>query len=403
MKSKTRPIGSAKKFKIGVFGLLSLGVGIVLYFLQVFNSVAVPAGVLVSDSKLSNSAEINPVEFDVVPLVEGLQVPWSIAFTSPDRMIVTERPGRVRIVVSGKLQEAPLHTFDEVQSSGEEGLMGVAIDPDYSKNRFLYFAYAYGASDNLRVKVVRLTDTGSTLVGGVTLIENIPASTRHSGGRIAFGPDKKLYITTGDATNKALPQDLNSLGGKLLRMNSDGTIPLDNPYPNSFVYSYGHRNSQGIAWDYRTGALLSTEHGPSIVDGPAGGDEFNEIKKGANYGWPAVSHGRVLKGAENELLLFTPANAPSGMVFYTGTELPQFTNTFLFAGLLAGVIQVRTSTDLPVKYINYQKLAGVDVGRVRDITQGPDGKIYIASSNTDGRGTVRPGDDKIYVLKARAK
>jgi aldose sugar dehydrogenase len=391
-----------KKAALIAVAAFSVVAGFVMYYLQVFNAQSVPSGKLVRNYDYANSSQDNAIPFDVVPVAEGLKVPWGIAFTSSTRMLVTERPGRVRLVLDGTLQSDPLHVFDEVKTSGEEGLMGLAVDPDYATNKYLYFAYAYGDSKKLQTKIVRMTDIGNSLVGAVTLIDNIPASAYHCGGRIAFGPDKKLYVTTGDATNKDLPQDLNSLGGKLLRMNSDGSVPTDNPFPNSYIYSYGHRNSQGIAWDSRTGALLSTEHGPSLVDGPAGGDEFNEVKRGANYGWPKVSHGRVLEGAENELLLFTPAVAPGGLAFYTGKELPQFTNTFLFAGLLTkGIYQVRTSTDNPVRYINYQKVAGVDVGRVRDVVQGPDGYVYIASSNTDGRGNPSPNDDKIYVLKPR--
>jgi aldose sugar dehydrogenase len=385
--------------RIVLTALLFTFFGSALYLLQVFNVKDLDGNQLFSNNKVKNLEQVKSVDYEVKAVAEGLIVPWSIAFSSESRMIVTERPGRVRLVIDGKLQEKPLHVFDEVASQDEEGLMGVTIDPDYAKNKYLFFMYAYRKDNELKIKVVRMADTGESLVAPVTLIDNIACTQNHAGGRLAFGPDKKLYITTGDATNQALPLDLNSPNGKVLRMNNDGTIPNDNPFPNSLVWSYGHRNSQGLAWDTRNGALLSTEHGPSIFDGPTGGDELNEIKKGANYGWPTVSHGRKLAGAEQELIQFTPAVAPGGMLFYTGNEFPQFKNSILFAGLATrGIYQVNTTTTLPVQYINYQKIPNIDVGRIRDVVQSPDGKLYFLSSNTDYRGTPKPGDDKLYQL-----
>jgi aldose sugar dehydrogenase len=383
------------KFNLAITAtiVVSLLVGSVLYLLQTFNEISVP------NEKSITTSTTNAVAVELKAVAEGLVVPWSVGFTSENRILVTERPGRLRAIIDSKLQEKPLHVFEEVSSEAEEGLMGIAVDPEYAKNKYLFFMYAYKTDGKLKIKIVRYADNGDSLVAPIILLDNIDCTQNHAGGRLAFGPDKKLYITTGDATNTALPQNLNSPNGKVLRMNNDGSIPSDNPYPNSLVWSYGHRNSQGLAWDSRSGALLSTEHGPSIIDGPTGGDEFNEIKKGADYGWPEVSHGRIKKGAEQELLQFTPAIAPSGMTFYTGSEFPQLKDTFLFAGLAGqGIYQVKTTSTIPTKYTNYQKLSGIDVGRVRDIVQSPEGKLYLLTSNTDYRGTPKPRDDKMYQL-----
>ncbi|MGL4758852.1 MAG: PQQ-dependent sugar dehydrogenase [Patescibacteria group bacterium] len=373
--------------RLGLFGIIfaSILVGNVFYLLQTFNYRTIP---------ITPINQKDYVEVTTKVIAEGLRVPWSVGFTSENRLIVTERPGRVRQIVDNVMQEKPLHTFDEVKSESEEGLMGVAVDPEYTKNKYLYFMYAYSKDDGLKIKVVRMLDYGDRLENNIVLIDNIECTQNHAGGRIAFGPDKKLYITTGDALNTKLPQDLNSPNGKLLRLNNDGSIPEDNPFPNSPIWSYGHRNSQGIAWD-NNGRLLSTEHGPSFIDGPTGGDEINEITKGGNYGWPEVSHGRKSQGTINELFLMTPAIAPSGIVFYIGNQFPQLNNSYIFTGLAGqGLYQIKNNN-------NYQKIPGLNSGRIRDIVQSPEGKLYILTSNTDYRGTPQPGDDKILLLTSK--
>ena len=228
------------------------------------------------------------------------------------------------------------------------------------------------------------------------ILDKVEASSNHDGSRIKFGPDGKLYVTTGDATKKDLAQDLKSLNGKMLRLNSDGSVPLDNPTFGSAVYSYGHRNSQGFDWDPRTGKLWATEHGPSGFDGPGGGDEINLIKRGSNYGWPLVSHEKTMIGTEAPKLLFTPAAAPSGATFYTGDRLPQFKNNFFFGALRGeGVYRLVIEDE---KVVSFEKMAKIELGRIREIIEGPDGAIYFSTSNTDGRGRVRKGDDKIYKI-----
>jgi glucose/arabinose dehydrogenase len=338
------------------------------------------------------------VDYKIGTFTEGLVVPWSIVFTSAERALVTERNGNIRQVVNGKLLDEALIHFDEVEAEGEAGLMGMALHPNYSSNKYIYVCLAY-ESNGLKDKVERLVDNGSTITRDRVVIDNIPAAHFHAGCRVKFGPDGKLYVTIGDASARAQAQDEDSLAGKILRMNDDGTKPSDNPLGNE-VWSLGHRNPQGIAWN-KDGILYETEHGPSGFDGPGGGDEVNIIKKGANYGWPVVSHERHQDGMEDPKLVFTPAEAPSGATFYTGDVFPQFKNNFFFTALKGeGIFRVVIDDKNPEEIVSYEKL-NVDVGRVREILEGPDGLIYFATSNRDGRGNAREGDDRIYRLEPK--
>jgi aldose sugar dehydrogenase len=330
-------------------------------------------------------------------VTRGLYVPWSIVFTDSSRILLTERNGKLRIIQNGTLNEKPLHVFSEVSSRGEEGLMGLAIDPDYDSNSIIYVSYAYPGEGDLFVKVVRFKDNRDFLSDEKTIIDNIPAARFHAGCRIRFGPDGKLYITTGDATDGGRAQELDRLEGKILRLNPDGSVPADNPFAGSPVWSYGHRNPQGIDWFPGSEILYSTEHGPSGFDGPGGGDEVNVIFKGKNYGWPIVHHMEHKEGMEDPVLEFTPAVAPASGMFYKSGIIKEFKNNFLFGCLRGeGIIMVIVDEDDPAKVISFEKIKDVDFGRIREITEGPDGAIYFSTSNRDGRGDVRDGDDKIY-------
>jgi glucose/arabinose dehydrogenase len=333
---------------------------------------------------------------EVATFVGGLEVPWSMAFTSPERLLVTERPGRVRAVEKGRLLEKPLAVLPDVEASGESGLMGLALAPDYASSRELYLCYAYDAHGGPAVRVASFHDDGSGLSRKRVLIEGIPAARYHAGCRLRFGPDAKLYATTGDATNGRIAQDLASLGGKTLRLNPDGTIPTDNPFPGSPVFSYGHRNSQGLDWDPRSGLLVETEHGPSGFDGPGGGDEVNIVEAGKNYGWPVVHHRASREGMVSPVLEYTPAVAPSGASFSRGDLLPTFRGDFFFATLRGErLIRVRFDPADPRRVAETEELVRGVFGRLRDVVSGPDGALYVATSNRDGRGRPRPGDDRI--------
>jgi len=345
------------------------------------------------------------IAYAVAQAVGGLTVPWSLVFTSPTRWLVTERPGTIRVIMDGKLVASPLARFDQVTSLGESGALGMVMDPDYSKNKLLYACYTVSRGTVLTDRVVRFEDRGTAIGPLVNVIDQIPAAQNHAGCQLGFGPsDQKLYITTGDAMNPTSAQRVAALSGKILRINPDGSIPADNPFPGSPVWSLGHRNSQGLAWQPGTNQLFATEHGPSGTDGAPGGDEINRIIKGANYGWPVISHTQTDPRFITPLLVYTPAVAPSGATFYTSSVLPQFTGNLFFAALKGeGVYRVIFDKTDASKIATNEKLADVNIGRVRDVVQGPDGALYLLTSNRDGRGTPRAGDDGIYRLGPAAK
>ncbi len=352
----------------------------------------------VSSSSANDIRPFDAGKYTIERIVKGLNVPWSIVFTSPSRMLVTERGGSVRVIENGMLTGKPLHMFDEVSSASEEGLMGMALDPAYAVNRYIYLSLAYPKGSALFVKVIRMTDAGDRLADERTIIDGIPAAQNHAGSRLRFGPDGMLYVTTGDATDRPLAQRMDSLAGKILRLAPDGGIPPDNPFPGSPVYTLGHRNPQGIDWHPVTGALYSTEHGPSGFDGPGGGDELNRIVTGKNYGWPVVSHERTDPRFESPLKVWTPAQAPASGMFYSDDRMPELKHSFFFGALKGQGIWRIVFGDDGTSIALAEKLSIGDYGRIRDVAQGPDGAIYFTTSNRDGRGRPREGDDGVYRL-----
>lgn len=369
---------------IGIFVLSYLG------FLNKTNPPRLVDLPQIIENKVNTPTEVN---FKIEEVVNNLDVPWGIVFTSEDRALVTERDGRIRIIQDETLLEKPLYTFSDVSSKNEEGLMGIALSPNYSENKLFYVCYAYAKNGVLLDKIVKLKDNTTSAEVETIVLDNIPAAQFHAGCRTKFGPDGKLYVTTGDAGEKDNAQDINSLSGKILRLNEDGTIPTDNPYSN-YVYSLGHRNSQGIAWNF-AGDLYSTEHGPSLIDGPAGGDEINKIVKGKNYGWPLVSHEKSQKGLEDPLTIYTPAVAPASAMIYSGKMFPQFKEN-LFFGALRGEGLFRVLLDNEKGVLGSGKIEDVNFGRIRDVVEAPNGEIWFSTSNKDGRGNLNPNDDKIY-------
>lgn len=346
------------------------------------------------------SAPRADVAFKVETVIGNLEVPWSIVWAPDGRMFFTERSGRVRVYENGRLRGDPVFTVPDVEETGESGLMSLALHPQFSSNHLLYLSYAY-KGDQMRVKVVRYRESPTGFTEPKVIIDKIPAARFHAGCRIRFGPDAKLYITTGDATERGLAQRLDSLAGKTLRLNDDGTVPQDNPFVGQSgarpeIWSYGHRNAQGLDWQPGSNLMFQTEHGPSGFDGPGGGDEVNIVEKVKNYGWPVIHHRETRNGMEAPLLEYTPACAPASASFYRGSAFPQFRGN-LFFGCLQGKRIIRVVLD-GRREVSQENLLDQKYGRIRDVAEGPDGYLYFSTSNRDGRGSPAADDDRIIRL-----
>ena len=340
-------------------------------------------------------------QFRVETVASGLEVPWGFAWLPNKDLLVTERPGRVRIVENGKLRAAPIFTVPDVEPSSESGLMDISVHPDFAKNNFVYLAYSYN-KDGKRVKVVRYKYAGGAFTEPKIIIDNVPGAPNHAGMRCRFGPDGKLYVTTGDSTDWNLAQKLDSIAGKTLRLNDDGTIPKDNPFVDqksarAEIFSYGHRNAQGLAWQPGSGLMFQTEHGPSSFEGKgSGGDEVNIVERGKNLGWAEIHHTEKREGMVSPLLEYSPACAPASGMFYNGSVFPAFTGNFFF-GCLRGARIIRVTLNGRNVTSQENLLEGV-MGRIREMAEGPDGYIYFSTSNRDSRGTPAKDDDRIMRL-----
>jgi glucose/arabinose dehydrogenase len=322
----------------------------------------------------------------VITLAENLDKPRAIA-VSDNRIFVTEKDGLIRVIQNNILLESPLAALRPADVF-DGGLLGIALHPNFSNNHYMYVFFTYDEDGNLWNKILRITEFENKLQNAETIFDKIPGSSFTNGGFIKFGPDEKLYIGTGTVSDAShLPQDLNSLSGKILRLNDDGTIPSDNPFTDSPIYSLGHRNPQGMTWD-DDGNLFVAEFGPEK------NDEINLIQPGKNYGWPEQQCSGD-ENFENAILCYDPSIEPGGILFYSG-DILDFESPFIMASMrAANLYQLDFEEGL-----SSQKSILSGVGRIRDVVQGLDGSLYVITSNTDGKGFPDSVDDKLLrILK----
>lgn len=326
-------------------------------------------------------------------VADGLEHPWGLAFLPDGRMLVTERPGRLRIVAASGTLSEPVAGVPQVFAQGQGGLLDVALDPDFAANRLVYLSYAEPGQGGASTAVARGRLEGNRLQDLQVIFRQQPKvdGGNHFGSRLAFAPDGKLFVTLGDRFKFEPAQDISNEIGTVVRINPDGSVPRDNPFvgrPGAApaIWSYGHRNIQAAAIHPKTGALWEIEHGPW------GGDELNIAEAGRNYGWPLVSWGRHYNGRDipdpptrpdlaQSIYQWTPVIAPSGMTFYTGKLFADWQGDLLVGGLAAGAI-VRLSQDGQ----SAREKARIDLGaRVRDVVQGPDGAVYALTDERQGK------------------
>jgi len=316
----------------------------------------------------------------VSTVARNLEVPWEIAFMPDGRALVTERPGRVRLLSrSGDLRRAPVARIN-VSADGEGGLLGLALDPQFGrKNRFVYLYYTTSSG----MVLARHRFTGDRLVRDRVILRRIAAGPIHDSGRIAFGPDRRLYVATGDAGDQSLPQRRSSRNGKFLRLSARSYRGRGG---RAQLYSLGHRNPQGFDWQPATGRLIATEHGPET------NDEVNVIRRGGNYGWPLVNgrnHGRF----RAPIAVYDPSVAPSGATFVS-TPGSAWTGDYLFATLVGESIR-RLEISRGGRVTDQEVLYRGRFGRLRTVVEGPGGALYALTSNQDGRGSPTGADDRI--------
>lgn len=344
----------------------------------------VPEGSEVTEAQiLENTLEINATPELIQSLAQNLSTPWEIAFLTDGTILITERKGNL-IVLDGD-NESKISIAD-VYEEGESGLLGLAVHPNFDDNRLIYLYLSYATSGGIRNRVESYRFEDGQVSERRILIDDIPGAANHDGGRIEFGPDGLLYITTGDAQTPDSAQDINSLSGKILRLTDDGSTPSDNPFNNP-VYSYGHRNPQGLAWD-EEGRLWSTEHGPS--GSGSGYDELNLIEMGGNYGWP------VIQGDQSREGMISPLLQSGGNETWAPGDLEIVDGQAWFTGLRGSTLY-----SVPLDNINPGNLNRHFVnrfGRLRAIRLGPDGLLYIGTSNKDGRGIPNENDDQIFKI-----
>ena len=353
---------------------------------------------LVSLTFVARAAETQDSErhaFKLVEVAGGLDSPWGLAFLPGGDILVTEKPGRLRLIRDGKLRPEPIDGLPEIEEVGQGGLLDVALHPDFAENRILYISYAGKQGGHYGTEVARLRLVEDRLEGADVLLVLQPKSGggRHFGSRLIFDRQGLLYVTSGDRGDPDKSQDRGNMYGSVLRIRDDGEVPADNPFVGQSgvrpeIFSYGHRNPQGLARRPGTDQIWAVEHGPR------GGDELNLIRAGVNYGWPVITYGRsyagfsIGEGKEKEGMAqpakyWVPSISPSGLTFYDGAAFPQWQGN-LFLGALSGEILVRLELEGD-KVVHEERLLEDFGARIRDVRQGPDGFLYILTDSGDGQ------------------
>jgi glucose/arabinose dehydrogenase len=349
----------------------------VVTFLRSPSDTTIPLPQPIFNSSINNASS----DKGIAVIAENLQTPWSIVLSKDGRVFFTERIGTIRVInANGTLAHDPVG-YIRVDQVGEGGLLGIDLHPNFTSNHKIYIYHTYSNSSGIYNKVMLLVENENKIVDSQIILDGIPGGRFHDGGRLKFGPDNKLYISTGDTGIAELSQNKSSLAGKILRINDDGTIPNDNPFPGSAVYAYGFRNVQGLTWHPETRKLYASDHGAT------GNDEINIVRAGLNYGWPYEECSNDGKYSA-PIICFNPSIAPSGIAIPKSSKLG-YDGDLLLATLKGSQLR---SIDL---YSGEQNNILVGYGRLRDVVEGNNGSLFILTSNTDGRGLIQENDDKI--------
>ncbi|MFP3939412.1 MAG: PQQ-dependent sugar dehydrogenase [Thermoanaerobaculia bacterium] len=337
-------------------------------------------------------------------VVDGLEVPWGIAFLPQGDLLVTERPGRLRLVElgvdGGRLVPEPVASV-EAEAVGEGGLLGIALHPEFESNRtfFLYVTVGARGAPKNRLERWRLAPDARSATREGIVVDDVPAARYHNGGRLRIGPDGMLWVGTGDAGEPERAQDRRSLAGKLLRLSPDGEVPPDNPFPGSPVYLLGIRNTQGFDWPgAEAETVWLTDHGPSGEMGRSGHDEVTVAGAGENLGWPPIWGCRTGPGMVTPSLTWERAVPPGGAAVYTGDAIPEWRGDLLVGSLGARHLhRVVFGEGEPPRVERHEVYFGGrdGLGRLRDVVMGPNGDLWVTTSNCDGRGRCPPEGDRI--------
>jgi glucose/arabinose dehydrogenase len=349
----------------------------VVTFMRSPSDTTIPIPQPIFNSSMNNTNS----DKGIAVVAEKLQTPWSIVLSKDGRVFFTERIGTIRMLnANGTLAHDPVG-YIRVDQVGEGGLLGIDLHPNFTSNHKIYIYHTYSNSSGIYNRVMLLVENENKIVDSQIILDGIPGGRFHDGGRLKFGPDNKLYISTGDAGFAELSQNKSSLAGKILRINDDGTIPIDNPFRGSAIYAYGFRNVQGLTWHPETRELYASDHGAT------GNDEINVVRAGSNYGWPYEECSNEGKYTA-PVICFNPSIAPSGIAIPNSSKLG-YSGDLLLATLKGSQLR---SIDL---YTGEQNNILVGYGRLRDVVEGYNGSLFVLTSNTDGRGLIQENDDKI--------